>query len=191
MSEKTKEPQQIVKNTSQAGSGNYGYNYASLADIVNQGFTIPQMRIRPVFTPDGTTYIGDYFEYYDEARQEWQLGSRVIEGELKGQNAQQARGSSETYARRYTVMMALGIAGQDDKNVENDGVQRKGQKPAQKQQNKDPRLDFDTIRETCNAIDDMGSLEDYYKEIMSLNPSEGAKPYINKIINEAKKRLSK
>jgi hypothetical protein len=181
------EQKKIVKNTSKAGSGNYGYNYASLADIAEQGFEIPKMRVRPVFNPNGE-FVADYLEFFDG--KEWHLGSRIIDAELKGMNPMQSRGSAETYARRYTTLMALQLAGQDDKEVENDGVKRKTSQPAQKQSFKsDPRLNFDTIRETCAGIDDLESLEAYYKELMELGPSEGAKPYINKIINEAKGRL--
>ena len=42
---------QIVKNNSEA----YGYNYASLADIVKQGFTIPIMETRNI---EGKTFVG-------------------------------------------------------------------------------------------------------------------------------------
>lgn len=180
----------IVKNTSKAGSGSYGYNYASLADIVEQGFEIPKMRIKPVFSPNGE-YVADYLEYFDGT--EWHLGSRVIDAELKGMNPMQSRGSAETYARRYTTLMALQIAGQDDKAVEDEGVQRKSKPQNQEHKSqtyeRDPRLDFDTIRETCGAIDDLESLEAYYKELMSLNPAKGAIPYINKIINEHKEKI--
>lgn len=180
----------IVKNTSKAGSGSYGYNYASLADIADQGFNIPEMRIKNVFTPDGTTYIGDWIEYKDKDGN-WQLGSRIIDAELKGMNPMQSRGSSETYARRYTTLMALQLAGQDDTKVEDEGVQRKTQKPAEKKSfERDPRLDFDTIRETAATIDDLDSLKAYYDELMALNPAEKAKPYINKIITERKEKIA-
>ena len=180
----------IVKNTSKAGSGNYGYNYASLADIAEQGFDIPEMRIVNVFTPDGTTYIGDWIEYKDKEGN-WQRGSRIIEAELKGMNPMQSRGSAETYARRYTTLMALQLAGQDDTKVEDEGVQRKTTtKPKNQNYERDPRLDFDTIRETAGTIDDLDSLKSYYDELMALNPAEKAKPYINKIISERKEKIA-
>lgn len=178
----------IVKNTSKAGSGNYGYNYASLADIADQGFSIPEMRIKNVFTPDGTTYIGDWIEFKDKDGN-WQLGSRIIDAELKGMNPMQSRGSSETYARRYTTLMALQLAGQDDTKVENEGVQRKAEQKQAKTYERDPRLSFDTIRETVAGIDDIESLQSYYEELMELKPSKNALPYINKIINERKAQL--
>lgn len=156
----------LVTNKSKAGSGAYSYNYASLADIVEQGFDIPEMRVKPIFTPDGTTYVGDYMEYKDKDGN-WQLGSRIIDAELKGQNAQQSRGSSETYARRYTTLMALQIAGQDDKSIE--GAENAGKSTAT------TRLDFDAIRSTLDAIDDEESLNAYGEDIKKKYPSMTAK----------------
>ena len=176
---------QIVRNTSKAGDGRFGYNYASLADIADQGFEIPKMRIKPFFNQAGDL-VGEWLEYKDE-NGEWQLGSRIIEADLKGMNPMQSRGSAETYARRYTTQLALGIAGQDDKKVEDDGVQRKQES---KQAGIDPRLEFNTIRETCAAIDDAESLESYYKEVMALKPAEKAKPYIVKIFQKRKQEMA-
>ena len=171
----------IVKNTSKAGSGSYGYNYASLADIMEQGHEIPKMRIRNVFTPDGSQYIGDWLEYFDG--KEWQLGSRIIDAELKGMNPMQSRGSAETYARRYTTLMALQLAGQDDKAVENEGVQRKATSSGFK-------IDFNSIRETCDAIDDEESLKKYYEELKAQNPTPNQLGAINKIISKRKAQLA-
>jgi hypothetical protein len=171
----------IVKNTSKAGDGRFGFNYASLADIQEQGFEVPKMRIRPIFTPDGTTYVGDYMEYYDEATKEWNLGSRIISEKMGSMNAQQSRGSSESYARRYTTMMALGLAGQDDKNVEADGIEVR----------KKNHIDFDQVREACQAIDDIESLEEYYKSLNVTKMTAAQQNYINGIINKRKKELKK
>ena len=185
------EKKQVVKNTSKAGDGRFGYNYASLADIADQGFIIPEMRIKPIFTPDGTTFVGEWLEYKDKGGN-WQLGSRIIEAELKGMNPMQSRGSAETYARRYTTQLALGIAGQDDKKVEEDGIARRTeQKKPQGEKNykANPKLDFNQIRETCAAIDDIESLEAYWQEIAQLKPSQGAVPYIKEIFSKRKAEL--
>lgn len=181
------EKKQVVKNTSKAGDGRFGYNYASLADIADQGFTIPKMRVKPIFTPDGATFVGEWLEYQDEDGN-WQLGSRIIEAELKGMNPMQSRGSAETYARRYTTQLALGIAGQDDKKVEEDGIARRSEAP-KKEFKQDPKLNFNTIRETAAAIDDIESLEAYWKEIMELKPSNGALPYITDIFKKRKAEI--
>lgn len=171
----------IVKNTSKAGDGKFGFNYASLADIQEQGFDVPKMRIRPIFTPDGSTYVGDYMEYYDEETKEWNLGSKIISDKMGSMNAQQSRGSSESYARRYTTLMALGLAGQDDKNVEADGIEYR----------KKNNIDFDQVREACQAIDDLDSLSDYYKSLNVAKMSPAQQKYINSIINKRKAELKK
>lgn len=96
----------VVKNNSKA----YGYNYASLGDIVNQGFDIPQMRIKP-------TEFGEFVEWLDK-NGEWQMGSKIVVPDMKGMNAAQAYGSALTYARRYTALMALALVCDDDKALE-------------------------------------------------------------------------
>ena len=169
----------IVKNTSKAGDDKFGFNYASLADIQEQGFEVPKMRVRPIFTPDGATYVGDYMEYYDEETKEWNLGSKIISDKMGSMNAQQSRGSSESYARRYTTLMALGLAGQDDKNVEADGIEYR----------KKNNIDFDQVREACASIDDLESLGDYYKSLNVSKMSQAQQKYINSIINKRKKEL--
>lgn len=106
----------IVKNNSKA----YGYNYASLSDIAEQGFEIPEMRTKPMFTPDGATFIGDYIEYKDKDGN-WQLGARIInpaELDMKGSNLCQKLGSSITYSRRYSTLMCHGLSCDDDKKLE-------------------------------------------------------------------------
>lgn len=95
----------IVKKASDA----YGYSYASLEDIVKQGFEIPQMRVKP-------TEFGDYIEYKDE--EGWHIGARIVIPEMKGKNSAQMYGAGLTYARRYTAMNALRLVCGDDKDVE-------------------------------------------------------------------------
>lgn len=97
---------QVIQNKSQA----FGYNYTSLADIANAGFTIPKMRVKNI---DGS----DYIEYLDE-NNEWQTGARVVIPEMKGKNSAQMYGAGLTYARRYTCFNALGLVCSDDKDVE-------------------------------------------------------------------------
>lgn len=100
------EDNQLVSNSSKA----YGYNYASLGDIALQGFKIPEMRIKP-------TEFGEFVEYKD-ANGEWQTGARVVIPAMKGSNEAQCYGSALTYARRYTTLMAHGLACDDDKKLE-------------------------------------------------------------------------
>ena len=97
----------IVANTSKA----YGYNYASLSDIANQGFTIPKMKT-------GTDGEKEYVYYYDADLKEWVRGAEIVVPEMKGSNSAQRYGSAITYARRYTTLLALSLACDDDKKIE-------------------------------------------------------------------------
>lgn len=178
----------IVKNKSKASGDKFGFNYASLADIQEQGFDVPKMRIRPIFTPDGTTYVGDYMEYYDEETKEWNLGSKVISEKMGSMNAQQSRGSSESYARRYTTLMALGLAGQDDKNVEADGIEYR-KKEAKAYPKGD--IDFQEVRDEAKMIDDLDSLHALYQRLHVEKMSPAQQKYVNGIINRRKKELEK
>lgn len=137
---------QIVKSESKA----YGYNYASLADIVNQGFKLPIMETRNI---DGETFMG----WLDDKNQ-WHQGAPLIVPEMKGMNAAQAMGSALTYARRYTAQMALGLACDDDAKLEKtkSGPVATGKVYGNK-------VDFSKIREQLAIIDNPDDLIKYWK----------------------------
>lgn len=100
----------IVVNDSKA----YGYNYASLSDIANQGFDIPKMKT-------GTENEREYVYYFDKEVKEWIRGAEIVIPNAKGMNEAQRYGSALTYARRYTVLMADSLVCDDDKKLENNG----------------------------------------------------------------------
>lgn len=122
MSEKNEPESKIIKAASKAGkAGGYGFSYASLSDIVKEGHALPKMRLNVI---DGRQFI----EY--ESAGEWLLGAEVItDFKSPGMNACQAYGSALTYARRYTAQLALGLAVDDDKNVETAGVMGRDKAP--------------------------------------------------------------
>ena len=109
-----KEENKIVANTSKA----YGYNYAALSDIAKQGFTIPKMKT-------GTEGEREYVYYFDTEINEWIRGAEIVipeniiskDGKNK-MNKAQLYGSALTYARRYTCLLALQLACDDDKKIE-------------------------------------------------------------------------
>lgn len=143
---------QIVKSESKA----YGYNYASLADIVNQGFKLPVMETRNL---DGETFMG----WLDD-KGEWHQGAPLIVPEMKGMNAAQAMGSALTYARRYTAQMALGLACDDDAKLEKtkDAPEPTGRVYGNK-------VDFNKIR---GEIESLQSSDELVKYWMKLNLSD-------------------
>ena len=137
------EEKKIVKSNSKA----YGYNYASLADIVNQGFDLPTMETRNI---DGQTFMG----WLDD-KNEWHQGAPLIVPEMKGMNAAQAMGSALTYARRYTAQMALRLACDDDAKLE-----KSSPTPT-----KATKMDFNAVRAKVAVIETISELETYWKEL--------------------------
>lgn len=116
----------VVVNASKG----YGYNYASLGDIANQGFKIPKMKT-------ATEGEKEFVYYYDSELNEWIRGAEIIIPESKGMNKAQLYGSALTYARRYTSLMALQLACADDsviEDIESNG-ERKSLKKAENKAN--------------------------------------------------------
>ena len=105
---------QVVVTKSKA----YGYNYASLGDIANQGFEIPRMKTG---TEDGKEYV----YCYDKDTKEWIRGAEIVIPQMKGMNSAQMYGSALTFSRRYSVMMFLGLVSDDDKQLETKEPQSK------------------------------------------------------------------
>lgn len=141
----------VLKNNSKA----YGYKYTSLADIANEGFEIPKMRVRP-------TETGEFIEYFDG--KDWQTGAKIVVPEMKGSNEAQRYGSALTYARRYTALMALQLVCSDDDDVETHSEAER-QYNNRASNTKKNGIDFDGIRETLEALDDEQSINEYAKEI--------------------------
>lgn len=99
--------EKIIKTESKA----YGYNYASLTDIVKQGNELPKMKT-------GTEGEREYVFYYDKDLKEWIRGAEIVVPQMKSMNAAQQYGSALTYARRYTTLMALQLTSGDDSELE-------------------------------------------------------------------------
>lgn len=159
----------IVKNASKG----YGYTYSNLADLARAGIDIPPMK---------TEKIGEDEYVFAKIGNEWVQGAKVVEMEMKGMNAAQAYGSALTYARRYTVQLVMGIACDDDDKIEQDGE-------ARRKEVKTNRIDFNEVREAIKVIDDVASLQDYYKSLGVEHMSEAQQKYINGIIGKRKKEL--
>lgn len=153
----------IIKNASTG----YGYHYASLADFARQDVNIPQMTTKLI---DGIEYV-----FYKDG-EEWLQGARVIvEFESKGMNAAQAYGSALTYARRYTVALAKGVATDDDDEVEKaKPVASKG------------KVDFAEVRAKVETID---SLEELARYQASLNLTDTQWGYLKQAFTKRKELI--
>lgn len=158
----------IIKNASTG----YGYHYASLADFARADVDIPKMTTRLV---DGIEYI-----YYKDG-DEWLQGARVVvEFESKGMNAAQAYGSALTYARRYTVALAAGIATDDDDEVEK-------AKPVANKSKAGGKVDFAEVRAKLALIDTIEDLEGFRQ---SLNCSESQWKYLQPAFTKRKEMIN-
>ena len=126
-----------MSNVIQNASKGYGYNYASLADIANQGHTIPKMKTA---TEDGKEYVF----YYDKELKDWIRGAEVVVPDGKGMNKAQLYGSALTYARRYTTQLALSLACSDDALVED--IDDKGEKKSARKAEKVDEKQINDLR---------------------------------------------
>lgn len=117
----------IIKNN----SNGYGYKYASLSDIAEQGVELPKMKT-------GTENGREYIFYYDTDLKDWVRGAAIVVPENKGMNAAQLYASAVTYARRVTVQLARSLACSDDAIIEDttaDGDLKTEPKATEKQVN--------------------------------------------------------
>ena len=103
----------ILKNNTQG----YGYKYCELSEIVKaleeQGMTFYQ------YTDTDPNTLKDYIYTVivdkDGKERKALRGSEIILATLSGKvNPAQEMGASLTYARRYSLLMALGLATEDD-----------------------------------------------------------------------------
>lgn len=104
----------MAKTNIKKNAAGYGYKYTDLAEIHNYleeaGMTYYQY-IEPV---DGIDYIWTV-PIIDGKEQPARRGCRIIEAKLSGKdNPVQAYGASLTYCRRYSLLMAMGLATTDD-----------------------------------------------------------------------------
>lgn len=155
----------IVKTNSKA----YGYNYASLGDIVKQGLEIPKMRVA---LHEGN----DYVEYFDGA--DWHLGARIVVPEMKSSNEAQRYGAALTYARRYTAQMALQLVCDEDTKIET-------QAPAKQQQ---PRSTFN-LKEADERIKNAKTVDEVRK--IYAEAPEKLRQYLQKNCESRIKELTK
>lgn len=145
----------IVKNNSKA----YGYNYASLADIVNAGFDLPQMRLKP-------TETGEYIEYLDD-KGEWQIGAKVVVPDMKGSNDAQKYGAAISYARRFTAQLALKLATSDDQKVETQDAETE----EYNEKHNASRLSSDDIRKKLDELKTQSEVNAFAKEVTQAYPN--------------------
>ena len=92
----------------------YGYKYTELAQIHDYLESINAEYYQYIGTEDGNDYIYTV-PIIDGQEKAPRRGCRVINATLSGKsNPAQEQGSALTYARRYSLLMAFGLATEDD-----------------------------------------------------------------------------
>lgn len=98
-----------------AGLGKYSYKYTDLAQIHDYLESINARYIQKIQRIDGDDYIFTKCCLNGVWEEEWIQGCKVVDATLVGvKNPAQEQGSALTYARRYSLLMAFGLATEDD-----------------------------------------------------------------------------
>lgn len=93
----------------------YSYQYVDIAQIHEYLESINSKYIQQIKRIDNDDYIMTKRCFDDKWEDEWLQGSRVVDATLFGNdNPAQKQGSALTYARRYSLLMAYGLATEDD-----------------------------------------------------------------------------
>ena len=95
--------------------GKYSYQYVDIAQIHEYLESINSKYIQQIKRIDNDDYVMTKRCFNDKWEDEWLQGSRVVQATLQGNNnPAQEQGSALTYARRYSLLMAYGLATEDD-----------------------------------------------------------------------------
>lgn len=179
-----------VKKKSTAKGQKFSYKYTDLATIHEE------------LEAQGIRYY-QYTEYDERAQADYIYtvlqnggeeskpirGAKIISGNtLAGGNAAQEYGSALTYARRYSLLMALGWATEDD-----DGASvGPASSPAAKPQNSsyqghaDGRLDFDSLKSWLEKMDNVDEVKAAKEKCLEKYPNltDKQRSAVNRIFSE-------
>lgn len=161
-------------------SRGYNYKYTDLAaiheELEAQGITYRQ-EIR-FNVKAGADYIWTILTE-DGKSTEPICGCRLVMGGLKGGNPAQEQGSAITYARRYSLLMALGWACEDDDaaSVTSQPVQRSayGGYNQSTPQGGGSRLDFDKLKGRLVELNSTAEVEDAKTKTLAAYPNMSPK----------------
>ena len=104
-----------MKNTIKKNKEGYGYKYTELAEINKYCMENDISYFQEIETNEinGKDYIITYI--VKDEKKEKHRGCQIVQATLQGiKNPVQEYGSSITYCRRYSLLMALGLATEDD-----------------------------------------------------------------------------
>lgn len=107
----------MEKTTLKKNKEGYGYKYTELAEIHNYLEQNGMKYYQEIETDDltGNDYIMTYRFIDGKWEEKPKRGCKVVNASLQGvKNPAQEQGSALTYARRYSLLMAFGLATEDD-----------------------------------------------------------------------------
>lgn len=149
-----------VKKKSTAQGTKFSYKYTDLATIheamEEQGITYYQYT--EYDEKAGADYIYTVLKYGEGKETNPLRGVKIIDGNtLVGGNICQQYGSSISYCRRYSLLMALGWATEDDDAA---SVETKPAQPNQHYQgHADGRLNFDSLKSWLEKMETIEEVE--------------------------------
>lgn len=105
----------MAENNLKRNKEGYGYKYTDLAQIHEYLEANKMKYIQYIERIEGDDYIMTKRFIEGKWEEEAMRGCRVVQATLQGKsNPAQEQGSALTYARRYSLLMAFGLATEDD-----------------------------------------------------------------------------
>lgn len=173
-------------------SNGYSYKYSDLStihdELEKQEITYSQeIKYNPEAQADyiWTTLV------IDGEKQEPKCGCRVVTGKLQGGNPAQEQGSALTYARRYSLLMALGWATEDD-DAASVGTAPQKQPSQHYQGHADGRLDFDSLKSWIAKMETVEEVNAAKEQCFEKYPkmTEKQRGAVNRIFADRKDQIT-